>query len=52
MAVAALLLHPRDYILVMMMLLTWLHPLTTVIFGALKNDSLEINSLALNNCFS
>ena len=25
---------------------------TTVILGTLKDDSLEINSLALNNCFS
>ena len=26
--------------------------LRTVIFGTLKDDSLEINSLASNNCFS
>ena len=25
---------------------------TTIIFGTLKDDSLKINSLALNNCFS
>ena len=33
-------------------LLTWLHVSITVIFGTLKDGSLEINSLALNHCFS
>ena len=33
-------------------LLTWLTYWTTVIFGTLKDDSLQINSFALDNCFS
>ena len=32
---------------------TWLHVSQTILsFGTLKDDSLEIYSLALNNCFS
>ena len=33
-------------------LLTWLYSRTAIIFGTLKDGSLTMNSLALNNCFS
>ena len=33
-------------------ILTWLHVPTTVNLGTLEDDSLQINSLASDNCFS